>query len=141
MHENLNTYVLLLRNESIDFGAYSPEEVQRIVDDFDTWNAKMIGDGRLLASASLQGGGGKTLRGNVISDGPYSEAREAVAGLLLIQAASEEEAVEIASGCPFLARGGSVELRLTPKFDFEDAALARVNADMQRRAAQVGEEA
>lgn len=42
----MNYYVLLLRNEAIDFGAYSPDEMQRIMNEFDAWNAKMIRDCR-----------------------------------------------------------------------------------------------
>lgn len=130
----MNYYFLLLRNEQIDFGSYSPDEMQRIMADFDAWNARLIGDGRLIASASLQGGSGKTLRGGVVSDGPYSEAREAVAGLLLIQAATEDEAVAQAAGCPFLPRGGSVEVRLAPELEFEDVALSIVASHARARA-------
>ena len=30
--------------------------------------------------------------------------------------------MSIAMGCPFLPRGGSVEVRMAPQLDFEDAA-------------------
>ncbi len=132
----MNYYALLLRNEAIDFGSYSPDEMQKIVTEFDAWNARMISDGRLIVSASLQGGAGKTLRVGTISDGPYSEAKEAVAGLLFIQAADDEQATTIASGCPFLPRGGSVEVRLIPELDFEDAAQPIVAEHVNARAVQ-----
>jgi hypothetical protein len=133
----MNYYFLLLRNETIDFAAYSPEEMQAIIRDFDAWNAQMISQGRLIASASLQGGGGKTLRaGPVVADGPYSEAKEAVAGLLLIQAEDEAQAVALAAGCPFLPRGGSVEVRHAPQLDFEDAARPILDTHAQARAAK-----
>lgn len=130
----MNYYTLFLRNETIDFASYSPEEMQRIMSDFDAWNKQMISEGQLIASASLQGGGGKTLRGGVVTDGPYSEAKEAVAGLLLIQAADLDQAAAIAAACPFLPRGGSVEVRLLGELDFEDAALAIVEAHSRKRA-------
>ncbi|MDX1417352.1 MAG: YciI family protein, partial [Candidatus Promineifilaceae bacterium] len=129
---------LLLRNEAIDFASYSPEEMQRIMSDFDQWNAQMIGKEQLIASASLQGGGGKTLRKGVVSDGPYSEAREAVAGLLLIRADDMEQAVAVAGMCPFLPRGGSVEVRQVGELEFEDAAQQIVDAHMQARLEKVG---
>lgn len=132
----MDTYILFLRNEAIDFGAYSPDEMQKIMDEFDAWNAQMIGEGRLIASASLQGGGGQILRGGIVSDGPYSEAKEAVAGILLIQATDYDEAVAIAGGCPFLPRGGSVEVRLSPELAFEDAAQPLIEAHARTRAAR-----
>ncbi|MEZ4708674.1 MAG: YciI family protein [Caldilineaceae bacterium] len=130
----MSYYTLLMRNESIDFGSYSAEDMQKIIADFDAWNDKMLSQGQLIASASLQGSLGKILRAGVVSDGPYSEAREVVGGLFLIQAADEDEAVAIASGCPFLPRGGSIEVRLTTELEFEDAALNIVEAHMQARA-------
>jgi len=134
----MNYYTLFLRNEAIDFASYSPEEMQRIMSDFDAWNARMIGEGQLIASASLQGGEGKTLRAGVVTDGPYSEAKEAVAGLLIIQAADFDQAVAIAEECPFLPRGGSVELRPMGELEFEDTAQAVVEAQSRKRAAGRG---
>ena len=77
----MNNYFLLLRNESIDFAAFTPDEMAAIIRDFDAWNAEMIGQGQLIVSASLQGGGGKTVRtGPVVADGPYSEAQRGSGG-------------------------------------------------------------
>ena len=41
----------------------------------------------------------------------YSETKEIVGGYFQIRAASYEEAVEIAEGCPHLEFGGSIEIR------------------------------
>lgn len=137
----MNHYVLLLRRESIDFAAYSPEQMQALLAEFDAWNAGMIGKQRLIASANLPVNKGATIRpGQLVADGPYSEAKEAVTGLLLIAAEDEGEAKAIALGCPFLSRGGSVELRPIAQLEFEDAAgpLVEAHADA-RRAAKAGE--
>jgi hypothetical protein len=137
----MNHYVLLLRRESIDFAAYSPEQMQALLAEFDAWNAGMIGKQRLIASANLPVNKGATIRpGPLVADGPYSEAKEAVTGLLLIAAEDEVEAKAIASGCPFLSRGGSVELRPIAQLEFEDAAGPLVEAHTDaRRAARAGE--
>jgi len=46
----------------------------------------------------------------VVTDGPFAETKEAVGGFDLIEAASLEEAVEIAAGHP-VARNGTIEVR------------------------------
>jgi len=137
----MNHYVLLLRRESIDFAAYTPEQMQALLAEFDTWNAAMIGRKRLIASANLPLNKGATLRpGNLVTDGPYSEAKEAVTGLLLVAAHDEDEARTIAAGCPFLSRGGSVELRPVAQLEFEEAAGPLVDAHAEtRRAARDSE--
>ncbi|MGE0451766.1 MAG: YciI family protein [Vicinamibacterales bacterium] len=137
----MNHYVLLLRRESIDFTAYSPDQMQALLAEFDAWNAGMIGRRQLIASANLPVNKGATLRkGPIVADGPYAEAREAVTGLLLIAAEDETDARTLAAGCPFLSRGGSVELRPIAQLEFEDAAEALVEAHADaRRAARAGE--
>ncbi|ATE59515.1 YciI family protein [Thauera sinica] len=45
-----------------------------------------------------------------LRDGPFAEAKEMVGGFFLIEAASREEAVAIASRCP-AARWATVEVR------------------------------
>ena len=56
-------------------------------------------DGKILA------------RKNVVTDGPFAESKEAIAGFFLIQAEALEQAVEIAKGCPGLEFGQTVEVR------------------------------
>jgi len=46
-----------------------------------------------------------------VTDGPFAESKEAIAGFFLIRADSLEEAVEIAGGCPGLEYGQTVEVR------------------------------
>lgn len=53
----------------------------------------------------------------VFTDGPFTEAKEMIAGFWLIQVKSREEALEWASRCP-LSEGGIVELR--PIFENTD---------------------
>ena len=135
----MNNYILFLRNETIDFSSYSPEDSQKIMSDFDKWNTEMISNGLLLASGSLQGGYGRTFRaGNVVTDGPYSESKEVVTGFLIIQAKDLDHASEIASKSPFLPRGGSVEVRPIPQMEFEGAAQSIMDAHAQARKAKKG---
>ncbi len=128
----MNHYLLLLRKETIDFGSYSPEETQELLSDFDAWNESMIEKGRLIVSAGL-GGKGRITRATVVKDGPYSETKESVTGMVIVSAADDREADEIASRCPFISRGGSVEVRPVSQLEFEDAAIPIVEAHSEKR--------
>jgi hypothetical protein len=46
----------------------------------------------------------------VITDGPFAEAKEVIAGFWIIQVKSQEEAIEWAKRCP-LPEGGLMEIR------------------------------
>lgn len=53
----------------------------------------------------------------IITDGPFTEAKEVIAGFWLIQVKSREEALEWAKRCP-LPEGGLIEIR--PVFENAD---------------------
>ncbi len=50
-----------------------------------------------------------TIRGDVVTDGPFVESKEILGGYYLIEAADLDEALDIAKDCP--ARFGGVEVR------------------------------
>jgi hypothetical protein len=101
------------------FAEMSPEEVKALVSQCPALDEKMRATGKVLVSASLgdldtwktlRPRGGKTH----ISDGPYTETKEVVGGLFIIEADTPEEALRIASMHPAAtigeAGGWAVEL-------------------------------
>lgn len=101
------------------FAEMSPDEVKALVSQCPALDEKMRATGKVLVSASLgdldtwktlRPRGGKTH----ISDGPYTETKEVVGGLFIIEADTPEEAQHIASMHPAAtigeAGGWAVEL-------------------------------
>ncbi|MGB8266047.1 MAG: YciI family protein [Candidatus Velthaea sp.] len=88
------------------------------------FNETLIRDGVLLAAEGLHPSskGARISYVNrrvVVTDGPFSETKELVAGFWLLQARSKEELIERLSHCPF-EHGESVEIRQI--FEAEDFA-------------------
>jgi len=52
----------------------------------------------------------------LVTDGPFAESKEVIAGSFVVEAASRTEAIEIAKRCPH-ARAGIVEVRALPDRD------------------------
>ncbi|MBU1310173.1 MAG: YciI family protein [Gammaproteobacteria bacterium] len=82
---------------------------------------KVQGSGRMLAAEALQPvSTATTIRvrsGKVsITDGPFAETKEQLAGFYLVEAHDLNEAIQIASGIP-AARVGSVEVRPVRQLD------------------------
>jgi hypothetical protein len=101
-------YVCLVYLEEDKLHAVPDRECQACGDDMRARN-------RLVAAEALQPTStAKTLRirhGKLsVTDGPFAETKEMLAGFYLIDAADEAEALEIASKIP-PARTGSVEVR------------------------------
>jgi hypothetical protein len=90
--------------------------------DMGRFNDEMVKSGVMLAGEGLQASskgarvkfkGGKA----TVVDGPFTEAKELVAGFWLIQARSKEEAVEWARRAPF---GDDGEIEVRQVFELED---------------------
>ncbi len=84
-------------------------------DDIDAWDAEMEARGVKLSGGRLRPAGeARTVRvrgGRVlVSDGPFAETKEQIAGFNVIECASLGEAIEVASRHP-TAKIGTFELR------------------------------
>ena len=92
------------------FAAMAPDDVKALVCQCPALDEKMRATGKVLVSASLGDlDSWKTLRPHSgktnVSDGPYTEAKEVVGGLFIIEADSQDEALRIASMHPAATLG------------------------------------
>jgi hypothetical protein len=85
--------------------------------DIDTWVAEMDGRGVRQEGHALPVSDATTVRvrrGEILlTDGPFIEAKEFMAGYDILECADLDEAIEVASKHP-LARRGAMELRPFP---------------------------
>jgi|ERR1700722_9387852 hypothetical protein len=89
----------------------SPEDIQNAMKRFHAWFGRLIDEGKSKSGRQLAPEG-KILSGRKgVTDGPFAESKEGIAGYWFIQAASLEEAVEIAKGDPLLDYGHTIEIR------------------------------
>ncbi len=111
MNEPKSEYLLLFRN-NVWHQQLSPDEIQRVMTDWMSWFDGLVAEGRCRGGQSLEHEG-QVVRGaeRHVTDGPYAEAKESVAGYFILTVDSEAEAVEIAKLCPGLPYGATVEVR------------------------------
>jgi len=106
----MSDYLLVFRNTGWH-SALSPEEIQENMARFTEWYERLNNAGQFKGGGPL-GHSGKILAGrNVVTDGPFAESKEAIAGFFVIRATSLEQAVDVARGCPGLEFGQTVEVR------------------------------
>jgi hypothetical protein len=67
-----------------------------------------------------------TGEGRTVVDGPFTEAKELVAGFWLIQAKSRDEAVEWARRCPNPTPGSEGEIEIRQVFEMADFDAAQL---------------
>jgi hypothetical protein len=97
----------------------SPEKTQASLTKWRAWIREMSEKGQLKSVGEPLERVGKVVAGRkkMITDGPYTESKDVIGGFSIIEARDLEEAARIASGCPVLDGGGSVEVRPVLKLD------------------------
>jgi len=112
--------VLVKADKSSEAGALPTKEM---LAEMGRFNEEMVKAGVMLAGKGLQAsskGARLTFRGKVkatVTDGPFSESKELVAGFWIIKLASKQEAIDWISRAPF-EPGAEVEIRQV--FETED---------------------
>jgi hypothetical protein len=107
----MTEFMMIFRNDYNPTIKPSPEQMQTSIKQWQDWIGSIAAQGKFISTNRL-GFEGKTLKANnVIVDGPYAEIKEIVGGYILVKAASIEEAIQLAEGCPILNIGGHVEVR------------------------------
>jgi hypothetical protein len=111
----MGRYALLLSGSDLDKRTGNPELAPRIYERYASWLKEIHARGRKAEPHKLrdQAGVRLSVRGGQVVEGPFMETKEAVGGLILLEADSLEEAIEIARGCPVLQlQNGTVEVRV-----------------------------
>jgi hypothetical protein len=104
-------YVILIYENESPYADASPEVWQTAMDAHNRF-AGQVGEkgGKLTGGSALQPTATATsIRGDVVTDGPFAETKEALGGFYLIEARDLDHALEIAKLCP--APYGGVEVR------------------------------
>jgi hypothetical protein len=109
--QNQNGYMLLFRGNDWT-NSLSPEEKQKVTDQWMAWFQRLTNDGKAIAGNPLERES-KIVSGKlrVVSDGPFAESKEAIGGYFLLDVAGFDDAVAIARDCPGLPYGVQVEVR------------------------------
>ena len=105
-------FMLIFRGGAVARHDLSPSELQAHVEKWYRWSDELARQGRGNAGTAL-GNPGAAVRGHerVVTDGPYAESKDLVTGSMIIEAASLQDAVDVAGTCPTYEFGGSVEER------------------------------
>ena len=90
----------------------SPEKMQAQMQKWMNWIGRLKEKDKYVAGEPLHPGGKVVSSARkIITDGPFAEGKEVVAGFFIIRAANLDEAVEMSKECPIFESGGSVEVR------------------------------
>ena len=105
-------YLFVYRSGKDSRDTMTPEEMQQILQKWQAWIAEGLQSGWMLDPGDGLKREGRVVNAKqVVTDGPFVEAKDVVGGFSIVQANTLDAAAELAKGCPVLLRGGTVEVR------------------------------
>ncbi|HEY4198858.1 MAG TPA: YciI family protein [Mucilaginibacter sp.] len=109
----MEEYLLLMRLDLITKEAQpSPEQLQGYMKQYQDWVGSIAAQNKFVGGTGLSKEGKVIKSGGIITDGPFAEIKESIAGFITIKAANFDEALRFAKECPILkGEGNSVEVR------------------------------
>jgi hypothetical protein len=113
----MGQYLILIYEDESGYATATPEQLDevmaahnRFAEQVGTLGAKLEGGNALQPTSTAT-----SIRGDIVTDGPFAETKEALGGYYLIEAKDLDQALEVAKICP--AGLGGVEVR--PIMTFE----------------------
>jgi len=109
----MDEFLILMRLDLLTKEAQpSPEQLQVYMKRYQDWVEGIVAENKFCGGTGLSTEGKVLKANNIITDGPFAEIKESIAGFIRIRAKDFEDAVRIASACPILkGEGNSVEVR------------------------------
>jgi hypothetical protein len=93
----------------------TPEHARQSMQAWLAWIRELESGGHLKHPGQPLAPEGRVVRGSkqLVTDGPFFEAKDLVLGFIVVEARDLAHATELARGCPMLVGSGSVEIRAT----------------------------
>ena len=111
---------------------------KQLLDEMGKFNEELVKAGVMLAGEGLQAsskGARVTFDGNkrIVTDGPFAETKELIAGFWLWKVKSKEEAIEWLKRAPF---GGGAEVEIRQVFEADDFGPA-LTPELRKKEEQI----
>lgn len=114
----MEEYVLIMRHEDGSKIA-SPEQMQKWMKQTMDWIGGIAAQNKFVSGTGLPFDNSRVVHANkTVTNGPFGDIKETIGGFITVRAASIDEAVEFAKGCPVLqGEGNTMEVRRVAKND------------------------
>ena len=117
----MEEFALIMRHED-GMKVASPEQIQTWMKQTMDWIGGISAQNKFVSGTGLPFDDARVVRTTnskkVVTNGPFGDIKETIGGLIVVKAASMDEAVEFAKGCPVLmGEGNSLEVRKIAKND------------------------
>ncbi|MBS1598138.1 MAG: hypothetical protein JST75_07915 [Bacteroidetes bacterium] len=115
----MEKFLLIIREDLSKLKKWDQEERYDGIRQMDSWVKSLAQNGNYISGDALHIKGGYVSKDQVLSDGPFIEAKEGVSGIIFMGAKNLQDAVSIAQTCP-LVKTGNMAIEVRPLMEVKD---------------------
>ncbi len=108
----MEKFLFIIREDLNKLKQWSEEERYNAIREMDKWVKFLVEKGNYISGDALRIAGSYVSKSQVLSDGPFIEAKEGISGIIFMQATDLQDAISLAQTCSFVQSGDmAVEVR------------------------------
>lgn len=108
----MEKFLFIIREDLRQLKKYTEEDRNRGMQEMSRWVESLAESWNYVGGEPLGPSGRYVNKENVLSDGPFIEAKEGISGYLVVHAENLDQAASFAQTCPLVMRGEmAIEVR------------------------------
>jgi hypothetical protein len=115
----MEKFLFIIREDLSKLKQWSEEERYNAIREMDKWVKSLIETGNYISGDALRISGSYVNKSQVLSDGPFIEAKEGISGIIFMEATDMQDAVTLAQTCSFVQRG-DMAIEVRPMMEVKD---------------------
>jgi hypothetical protein len=115
----MEKFLLIIREDLNKLKQWNEEQRYSAICEMDKWVKTLVEKGSYVSGDALRIAGSYVKKGQVLSDGPFIEAKEGISGIIFMEATDLQDAVSLAQTCSFV-QSGDMAIEIRPLMGVKD---------------------
>jgi len=115
----MEKFLFLIREDLSKLKQWNEEERYNAIREMDKWVKFLVEKGNYISGDALRICGSYVNKDQVLSDGPFIEAKEGISGIMFMEAANLQDAISLAQTCSFV-QSGEMAIEVRPLMGVKD---------------------
>lgn len=115
----MEKFLFIIREDLNKLKQWNEEQRFNAIREMDKWVKSLVEKGNYLSGDALRIAGSYVSKNQVLSDGPFIEAKEGISGIIVMEAADMRDAVSLAQTCTFV-KSGDMAIEVRPMMELKD---------------------
>src|ERR1700761_6690691 len=115
----MEKFLFIIREDLSKLKQWNEEQRYEAIREMDKWVRSLVEKGSYISGDALHIAGSYVNKAQVLSDGPFIEAKEGISGFMFMEATDMQDAISMAQSCSFVQRG-EMAIEVRPLMEVKD---------------------